>query len=118
MKLDMFDFQLNEDKVNDKIKDLKTRVKELRALNNSGDEISKKIASEFGKGYDQIRTLLLPQDLKRYAKMDGNQLRKVGEEHIKNIQRKYSKIAPQGKVSSRSAFLNKVMNDWIRGAGK
>lgn len=105
MKLDMFKEQLNENKMGD----LHARVRELRALNNSGDEICKKIASEFQKDYIDIKKLILPSDLKRYASMSADQLNAVGEDAIKRLKSKYSKWAPK-TIRSKKSFLEKLMN--------
>ncbi len=109
MKLDMFNMQLNEDKVSNKIGDLHSRVRELRALKNSCDAICKKIASEFGKDYDSVKKLLLPADLKPFVGMTTEELNKVGEERIKKLKIKFSKCAPTTK-RSRAGFLNGLMD--------
>lgn len=112
MNLDMFKFQLNEQKVNSSVHDLHRRVKELRALNNSGDEICKKIAREFQKDYDQVKKLLLPSDLKRYVGMTNEQLNRVGEKTIKYLESKYKKYIP-GTKRTRASFLKNLMNSYI-----
>lgn len=112
MKLDMLEFQLNEQKVNSSVHDLHRRVRELRALNNSANEICKKIAGEFQKDYDQVKKLLLPSDLKQFVGMTTEQLNKVGEERIKNLTRKYSKHVSASK-RSRAGILNSIMDSYI-----
>jgi len=111
MKLDMFEFQLNEERVNNSIKDLTARVKELRSLNNSANEICKKIATEFNKDYDDIKRHLLPIELKKYVGMTNEQLNKVGKDPIRKLRQKYSNIAP--KTESHSAFLKGLINAYI-----
>ena len=113
MKLDMLEFQLNEEKVNNPIKDLTTRVKELRSLNNSANEICKKIATEFGKDYDDVKRYLLPIDLKRYVGMSVDELNKVGEVKIKELRKKYNKFV--SNTTSRATFLRSLMDAYIKG---
>jgi hypothetical protein len=111
MKLDMFNMQINEDRVNNKIHDMSARVKELRALNNKADTICKKVASEFGKDYVSIKKYLLPQDLKRYAGMTDSELGAVGEDVFKKLKRKYSKCASNAR--SKVGVLKNIMNGCI-----
>ena len=118
MDLTIFEMQLNEERVNNKMKDLRSRLKELRALNNSGDEICKKLAQEFNKTYDQVRTMLLPPDLKKYAKMTNQEMFNVGEQPLKELTRKYKKIGLDYRTMSKAAFLNNLMNDYIAGKNK
>lgn len=113
MKLDMLEFQLNEEKVNNPIKDLTTRVKELRSLNNSANEICKKIATEFNKDYDDVKRYLLPIDLKKYVGMTTEQLGKVGEVKIKELRKKYNKFASQS--TNKISFLRSLIDAYIKG---
>lgn len=113
MKLDILEFQLNEEKVNHSVRDLTSRVKELRALNNSADDICKKISTEFGKDYDDIKRYLLPIELKRFVGMSTDELEKVGEKPIKELRRKYSKY--KINTSSKSGFLKQLMSSYIEG---
>jgi len=113
MKLNMLEFQLNEEKVNNPIKDLTVRVKELRSLNNSTDEICKKIATEFNKDYDDVKRYLLPIDLKKYVGMTTEQLNKVGEVKIKELRKKYSKY--KINISNKAGFLKQLMVAYIEG---
>lgn len=113
MKLDMLEFQLNEEKVNNPVKDLTTRVKELRSLNNSANDICKKIAIEFNKDYDDVKRLLLPIDLKQFVGKTTEELNKVGEARIKELKRKYSKHASQS--TNKAVFLRSLMDAYIKG---
>jgi transcriptional regulatory protein LevR len=105
MKLDIFKEQLTESRMGD----MHARVKELRALNNSADEICKKVASEFQKDYNDVKKLLLPMDLKRYATMSTDELNKVGEAKIKALKSKYGDNA----ATSRAGYLKKLMDEKI-----
>lgn len=111
MKLDMFNMQLEESRVNNKIHDMSARVKELRALNNSSDEICRKIASEFEKDYISVKKYLLPQDLKRYAGMSISELHDIGESTYKKLIRKYSKYV--GNSASKVGTMTNIMNGVI-----
>ncbi len=113
MNLGMLEFQLNEEKVNNPTTDLTRRVRELRSLNNSADEICKKISTEFGKDYDDVKRYLLPLDLKKFVGMSSEQLNKVGEKPIKELRRKYSKYASQ--ATNKAAFLKSLMDSYIKG---
>lgn len=107
----MFNMQINEDKVNNKMGDMSSRIKELRALNNKADMICKKVASEFGKDYISIKKYLLPHDLKRFAGMTDGELNSVGEDAFKKLKRKYSKCA--GAARSKTDTLKNIMNGCI-----
>lgn len=112
MKLDMFKMQIDEDKVNDKIGDLKSRVKELKALNNNAKTICKKVASEFGKDYDSIMKLLLPQDLKQYVSMTTEKKNRIGVDKMKALTFKYSKYKPTVK-GTNSFIITQIMYGYI-----
>ena len=107
----MLEFQLNEEKVNNPTKDLHARVRELRHLNNSADDICKKISTEFGKDYDDVKRYLLPADLKRYVDMTSEELNKVGKEAMRKLKSHYSKIAPAS--NSGSAFIKGLIDAYI-----
>lgn len=113
MKLDMFDMQINEARVGNKMGDMGRRVAELRALNNSADMICKKVAKEFGKGYDEVKKYLLPMDLKKYVGMTSDKLDKVGLDTIKSLSAKYRKHAP-ADTRNRARFIKQLMNSLIQ----
>lgn len=112
MRLDMFKMQINEDKVNNKMGDLKSRVSELKSLNNNAKTICKKVAAEFGKDYDSIMKLLLPQDLKQYVSMTSDKKNRIGVDRMKAITFKYSKYAPS-KKGTNSFILTQIMYGYI-----
>ena len=109
----MFEFQLNEEQVNNPAIDLTRRVKELRHLGNSANEICKKIATEFSKDYDDVKRHLLPLDLKKFVGLSAEQLGKTGEKPIKDLKRKYSKY--QINSNDRAVFLKRLMDAYIEG---
>lgn len=98
MKIGEFELQLNEGKM----KDIYTRVTELRALNNSGNEIVTKVAKEFEKEYSDVERLLLPQKLKR--------VNDAGKREIKKLRRSYSNLFSKAELSrlSDKTFISRL----------
>ena len=71
--------QLDENKLSD----LHSRVAELRALNNSGKEICKKIAQEFELEYPKVERMLLPHKLKDIDSAGKREIKKMKEEYYR-----------------------------------
>lgn len=98
MNLDIFQMQLNESRMGD----FYARVKELKALNNTGKEIVKKIAKEFNKSENDVEKLLLPQRLKNIDKMKESELKKIRQD--------YSQYFSKGELSrlSNKTFIDRL----------
>lgn len=87
MDLNILDLQLDEGRKSD----LYSRVRELRALNNSGKEIVTKVAKEFGREYSQIEKMLLPFKFKNIDNMS--------EEEIAKLKSEYRSLFPPRSIS-------------------
>jgi hypothetical protein len=106
----MLEFQLNEERVGNQTGDLNLRAKELQALNNSADEIVKKISREFNKDYDDVKKYLLPLDIKKYASMSSDELNNTAEHEIKKLKAKYLDLIPNASKLTKVSFIKKLIN--------
>lgn len=116
MKLNEFQFNLNEQKVSNSVRDFNREVRELRALNNSADEIIKKMATRFDQPYEFVKKKILPTKLKKYAEMSKQELDNVTDKEIKELKDKYKKYFEAEelrRISSKSTFLNKLMDSFV-----
>ena len=107
MKIGEFELQLDESKMGD----IYERVRELRALNNSGTEIVTKVAKEFNKSYNSIEKLLLPKKLKSVDSLD--------EKEIKKLRRSYTDLFSKAELSKLSdkIFIKELKNKVIAKGG-
>jgi hypothetical protein len=103
MDLNILDLQLDEGRKSD----LYSRVRELRALNNSGKEIVTKVAKEFGREYSQIEKMLLPFKFKNIDNMS--------DEEIAKLRTEYRSLFPARSVSkmSDSTFIDQLKDKII-----
>ena len=99
MEIKDFSFLLNENKVSD----FNRRANELRALNNSADEIITKLAKEFEMSISSVENRLLPRELKN--------IRTMNKQDLNKLRKKY----PDMKKLSDKAFRSKLRINSILG---
>ena len=83
MEIKDFSFSLDENKVGD----FSSRAKELRAMNNSAEEMINKLAKEFRMSTSAVENRLLPRKLKDIRTMNKGDLAKLKKNYpdMKNL---------------------------------
>ena len=99
MEIKDFSFSLDENKVGD----FSSRAKELRAMNNSAEEMINKLAKEFSMSTSAVENRLLPRKLKS--------IRTMNKKDLSRLKKSY----PDMKKMSDEAFRSKIRIKSIEG---